>query len=446
MTRLSRRGWGVRLRGRPCMLWALLVASRLALAHGAQASPASRAELRRHYEQAAAAHRAGDYARFLSESRIAQELAPRSLRAAYNVACGHALVGQAKEALAILDRFARMGVAFDLAKDDDFAKIKASPEFIDVLTRMASLRAPLGTSRVAFTIAEKDLLPEGIAHDPKTGAFFVSSVHKRKIVRVGADGRTSDFVTEGQDGLLSTLALAVDPEHRALWVSTDGVPQTMGLRKEDEGRSVVVEFDVDSGRRRRSIGPPESFPGARFSDLTVGPAGELWVADPWSGRLYVLRTGEAAFRIFLEPGTLDSPQGMAFSPDGKWLFVADYTQGVVRIDPKTAAASLLDTPADAAVTGIDGLVWARGGLVGIQNGVDPHRVTRLRLDSALERITDVAVLERGNPHFDEPTLGVMVGEELYYVANSQYAAFGDDGQVKAERLRDPAILRMRINP
>src|SRR6185295_19897075 len=158
-------------------------------------------------------------------------------------------------------------------------------------------------------------------------------------------------------GLLSTLALAVDPARRALWVATDGVAQTRGLSKADEGRSAVVEFDVDSGRRRRTIGPPESFPGARFADLTVGPGGELWVADPWSGRLYVLRSGEASFRVFLDPGTLESPQGMAFSPDGKWLFAADYTQGIVRIDPKTAEAQLLDVPSEAAVTGIDGLVW-----------------------------------------------------------------------------------------
>jgi sugar lactone lactonase YvrE len=427
------------------MVWALLVASLLARAHGTQASPASRAELRSHYEQAAAAHRAGDYERFLAESRIVQELAPRSLRAAYNVACGHALLGREKEALAILDRLARMGVAFDLAKEDDFAAIKASSGFQGVVRRMAALRAPLGTSSVAFTIGEKDLLPEGVAHDAKTGAFFVSSVHKRKIVRV-ADGRASDFVPEGQDGLLSTLAMAVDPARRALWVSTDGLAQTRGLRKEDEGRSTVVEFDLDSGRRRRAIGPPASFPGARFADLTVGPGGELWVADPWSGRLYVLRSGEGSFRVFLEPGTLDSPQGLAFSPDGTWLFAADYTQGVVRIDPRTATASLLDVPADAAVTGIDGLVWAGGGLVGIQNGVLPHRVTRFRLDAGLEHITEVAVLERGNPHFNEPTLGVVVGDDLYYVANSQYAAFGENGQARSELLKDPVILRLRVKP
>jgi hypothetical protein len=84
--------------------------------------------------------------------------------------------------------------------------------------------------------------------------------------------------------------------------------------------------------------------------------------------------------------------------------------------------------------------------VGIQNGLDPHRVTRFRLDAGLEHITEVAVLERGNPHFDEPTLGVVVGDDLYYVANSQYAAFGENGQVRSELLKDPVILRLLVKP
>ena len=135
---------------------------------------------------------------------------------------------------------------------------------------------------------------------------------------------------------------------------------------------------------------------------------------------------------------------MAFSPDGRWLFVADYTQGVARIDPRTAEVTLLEAPPDAAVTGIDGMVWAGGGLVGIQNGVHPHRVVRLGLDGPAARITEVVVLERGSPHFNEPTLGVVVGPDVYYVANSQYELFGEDGRPKLEALREPVILRLPV--
>ena len=84
--------------------------------------------------------------------------------------------------------------------------------------------------------------------------------------------------------------------------------------------------------------------------------------------------------------------------------------------------------------------------MGIQNGVNPHRVVRLRLDAGYGRIEGVSVLERKNPSFDEPTLGVVVGDELYYVANSQYGSFDEKGQPLADRLVDTVVLRLRVGP
>jgi len=37
-----------------------------------------------------------------------------------------------------------------------------------------------------------------------------------------------------------------------------------------------------------------------------------------------------------------------------------------------------------------------------------------------------------------------VGNNLYYVANSQYGAFGDDGKVDEARLRAPVVLRLSL--
>jgi hypothetical protein len=214
-----------------------------------------------------------------------------------------------------------------------------------------------------------------------------------------------------------------------------------GFRKEDEGRSFVAEIDLETSQLHRRIDPPQLSPAAHLSDLAVGPAGDLAVADPYTGRLYLLPAGAEGLRVLVDVGPLASPQGIAWSPDGKSLFVADYTQGIARVEVPAGTVRLLDVPKDAVVTGIDGLVWTDGSLVGIQNGVRPHRVSRFRLDSSLERVEEVTLLERGQPSFDEPTLGVRVGTELYYVANSQYRFVGDDGTLDLDRLQLPVILR-----
>jgi streptogramin lyase len=238
------------------------------------------------------------------------------------------------------------------------------------------------------------------------------------------------------------MALAADPNRRSLYVWSEGKAQTKGLGKDGQGRSEVLEFDLDSARLRRRLSPAVAGGGA--GDLTVGPDGSLFVADPRTGRVDMLRPGKDALEVLVEAGPLLSPQGMAVSSDRRVLFVADYAQGVARVDLETREVAFLPAPESVLVTGIDGLVRAGDSLVAIQNGLPPHRVARLRMDPAGTRIMSGEILERASPHFDEPTLGVLVGSDLYYVANSQYEAFDKDGRPDEARLKNPVILKLRL--
>jgi sugar lactone lactonase YvrE len=404
-----------------------------------------RAELRRLNQEAAAAHERKDFPAFLELSRRIVAKAPRSVGALYNLACAQALTGAGAEAIATLDRLASRGAAFEINDDPDLESLREAPEFQAVARKMAALAEPLGTSAVAFTLPDKTLITEGIAHDAKTGDFFVTSIRHRKILRVSKDGAVSDFLESGRDGFYSVVALDVDPGRNVLWASSHASPQMEGYRDEDEGRSFVAELDLRSSRLRRKIEPPQLSPAAHLSDLAVGPNGDLAVSDPYTGRLYLLPAGAEAFRVLVDVGALVSPQGIAWSADGQWLFVADYTQGIARVNVADGGVRLLEVPADTVVTGIDGLVWADGSLVGIQNGVRPHRVARHRLDPSFDRVEEVTVLEKGHPSFDEPTLGVRVGADLYYVANSQYRFVSEDGTLDLERLQLPVILRARLD-
>jgi sugar lactone lactonase YvrE len=411
----------------------------LAAAAVALAAQVTRDEIRREHELARAAHDKKDYEAFRTHSLRVVALAPRNPGALYNLACAEALLGRADDAAALLGRLAAMGAAPEAERDPDFEKVSDSPSVRGAFSRLAANRQPIERSDVAFTLADRELITEGVAYDTRTKSFFVSSVRKRKVVRRDAQGTVRDFVASGQDGLFAATALAVDPTRRALWVSSMAMPPMEGFRKEDDGISFVLEYDLDSGRLRRKLLPPVA--GGRVSDLAVGPRGELVVADPVTGRLYVLE--KDSLRVLVDEGPLASAQGLAFAPDGR-LYVADYAQGPARVDATTGEVRLLDAPADAAVTGIDGLVWDRGSLVGIQNGIEPHRVIRLSLEG--DRVTAVTVLERAHPRYDEPTLGVVHENALYYVANSQYEAVRRDGTLDEARLKEPVILRMPLGP
>ena len=97
------------------------------------------------------------------------------------------------------------------------------------------------------------------------------------------------------------------------------------------------------------------------------------------------------------------------------------------------------------LNGIDGLVFHQGSLIGIQNGLEPGRVLRLRLSPGLDRIETVETLARGLPVFADPTLATVVDGSLYYVANSHWDKFDDDGRLKDPgSLSEPVVLRIPL--
>jgi hypothetical protein len=69
-------------------------------------------------------------------------------------------------------------------------------------------------------------------------------------------------------------------------------------------------------------------------------------------------------------GQIVSPQGIAVARNA--LFVADYAQGVYRIDLTSKRPVKLKAPSDAMLLGIDGLVRRGGQLIAIQNGAQPQ--------------------------------------------------------------------------
>lgn len=95
--------------------------------------------------------------------------------------------------------------------------------------------------------------------------------------------------------------------------------------------------------------------------------------------------------------------------------------------------------------GIDGLYFYRGGLVAVQNGVNPQRVVRLFLSKDLSRVERFETIAANDPAFDEPTLGVLVQNHFYFIANSQWGALDEQGGIApAEKLKEPVILKLRL--
>lgn len=347
-------------------------------------------------------------------------------------------------AIRTLRRFASLGYFADIAADSDLAALPKAPGYARVRRELDANRTPVVRSKVAFTLPEKDLLTEGIAYDPSSHAFFVGSVHHRKIVRVDSAGRAADWIGQGRDGIWAPLGMKVDSARGVLWVASAAVPQMENFSPGDLGRSGLLRFDLATGKLTGRFIIRDNSPHA-LGDLTVAGNGDVYASDSRAPIVWRLRSGADSLERFLDSPLLLSAQGLTLTPDERTLYLADYSRGILAIDVASRSVALLLCRLRVLALGIDGLYLVRGRLVGVQNGVEPHRVIRLTLDSRRDSLVGTEVLERMHPKYSEPTLGVLVGGDLFYIANSQWERFGETGEVtRPDQLELPVVLRLRL--
>jgi sugar lactone lactonase YvrE len=394
------------------------------------------------FRAALAAQEAGDAAAYRDGlERAAAHLADPT-RLLYRLAGARLAAGDRAGALTALERQVAAGFVRDPRGDVQFAALAGDAEFMHLMARMDALLEPVVASAELFRIGEKDLLVEGIAHDPFNGSFFVSSVHRRRVLRRSADGTVTDFVPAGAHGLAAALGMAVDAERRLLWIVSAGLPHAAGLPEPERDTSALLAVDLASGELRRKVAAPA---GKRlWNDLALATDGTVYVSDP--GSASVARVSlDGTVTTLAERHGLVSPGGLALAADGALLYVADWSQGLAAVELATGALAWLRPPANATLLGIDGLRRDGDALIAIQNGITPHRITRFRLAPDGRSLTAAELLERHVPGWDEPTLGVLLDGALVYVANSQWPKFPEDGSTPdLTTLAEPVVRRLPL--
>lgn len=417
----------------------------LALVVAAAAPSALAAGFVERFKAATAAYEAKDYARMEAELRAALLLRPAHPTASYNLAAALALRGERAKAVAVLDALAEAGLVFDPGADADFAALKGDRDFASVRRAFARNGQPRGEAARAFRLRSTTFIPEGIAWDPKRRHFYLGSVHERRIQKVLRDDSEVDFIKPGAGGLWAVFGMAVDPERDLLWVASAAVPQMRDATPAELGGSALLAYDLDSRELKHRFVLDDGPGPHALGDLVVLRDGTVYATDSRTGMLYALDPATGKFSAATRPGELASPQGLALSRDRRALYVADYTQGLYRFDLKSRALSRLEVDAGISVYGIDGLSLHDDALIAIQNGVRPHRVVRLRLADRGRRISGARVLAASLREFEEPTLGVVVEDDFYFVANSQWSRFDKGHKLPpAGQLRRPLVMRIAL--
>ncbi len=325
-----------------------------------------------------------------------------------------------------------------------------SSGLLDSVPELRRNSAVVETGRLAFAIPDSTLLVEDVTWDPVQRRLLISSVHRRKIISCDLTGDCIDVVSsEPNMPLDGMFAVHVDSTRGVIWATTAGLNAQDNFQKEYQNRSAVFKFDLRSHALVKRYAPDDGRPHA-LGDMTVSSNGDAYISDGVSGDVYVIRHDHDTLEPLTSRHAFVSPQTPALNVDETLLYVPDYAEGIAVVHLGTGAVEWVTSAHPTALDGIDGLYWTKGALIAIQNGTSPERVVRFKLD-AYNRVASTEVLDANSPGLGDPTHGVIVGGEFYYIVNSGWDRVKDDGSlgvgagpaVRRKALVSPTVLTHR---
>lgn len=365
------------------------------------------------------------------------------------IAESYAMVGDRAALLKWLRRLLTVSPCF-FHFPETATSVLSSKEYRDLAIAAKAKGTGVHGSKLAFMLSETDLIPEGIAYDPLDKAFFLSSLHKRKIVRVRLRRHRApiveDFTSQGQDGLYSTLGMKVDAERRVLWVCSSAESFMQGYSESDAGKAALFKYDLNTRKliRKYEVGPN---PRHLLNDIALNAEGDVFVTDTATGEIFTVKPERDELEIFIPAGRFESPNGIAISNDGRQLFISDLPFGVYVVDLKTKRSERLPQSVGISPSGSDGLYFYDHSLIGIINIVSERngRVARFYLDASAKAVTHAAVLDCNHRLYQWPTTGVVVGNSFFYIANSQFGSFNSEQRAFPQKyLRKIAVMRLKL--
>ena len=332
----------------------------------------------------------------------------------------YAQVGDTQKTLVLLRESLATNEGFDPGGSEMLAPLRSSPEFKKLAAEAQKGRPAVRHAKVAFTVPDVDLFPEGLAYDPRTHVFYMGSMYRRKIIRITENGEISDFLKSDLH-LQPIGGVHVDPTDQSLWAASD---------PDGVHGSELYHFDSNGNPLERYSPPGEG--RHDLNDLVLYRSTAIYVTDTDANLTYRFDRKTHVFTPLTLPRPQLFPNGITLSNDFTRLYIADWL-GVIVVDLSNNKARDVDPGEHNTLCGIDGLYWYKNSLIGVQS-IGTFRVARWFLSTDGQKVRASKILEKGTPLVRSPTTGAIRRNHFYFMANTGIDNY-DDGKIA-----DPAKL------
>ncbi|MBA4852126.1 SMP-30/gluconolactonase/LRE family protein [Emticicia sp. BO119] len=300
--------------------------------------------------------------------------------------------------------------------------------FLLLFLTIISCRTQSDSQTVNLTF-EKDLIPEGIAVDARSGKLFLSSLRKNKIVTSEIDGRNAtDFIESNQYDYQSGFGMTIKGD--TLYALSNSLQKqnntSVLLLLNTKTRQLIARYKTDIA------------PYGYLNDLAVSASNQIFVTDSESNKIYLIKRPDKNIEVYLDTVAVGHSNGIAISDDNTRLYLAS-VNGIRVVDVQTK--KILNQP-DKASAGIDGMKFYRNSLIGmVEKGL-----MRYFLNEDGTKIVGIKELIHFDATFQSPTTFDIVGDTVYFIKNVQLANFNDHTNevIDTRKLESLVLLKYKI--
>lgn len=379
--------------------------------------------LRELYQEGVKAYEEKNYELFKEKMFTIDTMRPNYPAVVYNLAGGYALTNQPEMSLKTLSKYILMDATQDFTQDKDFASLLELPGFAQIQQKQEQLVETISITE-SETYPLLEIHPESITYSEKQDAFFIGGVKDGNIWKVKGD-YAPELWAESPKNSWSVMGLEVSKDGKTLWACTSSMSYYQDYDQNEEGFASVLKYDLKNGKLLETFALPG---GHNFGDLIADDDGNVYVSDGTANNLYWISSATGKLEVHTDLSeTVFNLQGLTLNEDQTALYLSDYIDGIYKLDLTSKKATKLQIDAeDVLIKGIDGMYYEDGSLIGLHNGTNPNRVVRYQLSEKRDKIIGKEVLAQGGA-LGEPTQGVWMGGDLYFISNSPWGAYDRDG-------------------
>lgn len=387
-----------------------------------------------YFKVAVKAYEAKNYKLMLNETRKAHRIRPHHQTLIYYLSMAYALNSEVDSANYWLHKLITIDAGnYDINRED-FNYIKQSAGFGSVKAYQEFMNASVTRSDTALMIPDSQMHIEDVVFDSLNSRYLISSINKRNIFSVENNQIKQLFQKNFPLGITG-----MEVQGNTLWFTAAGFPEA-GIPADDARLETSMLYQMDL--KKEALLDSFSISDAQshlFGDVLITDNHEVFVSDSKANKIYILK-GKKLVEWFYSD-QIFSLQGVA--QKGDHFFLADYSQGLFHYNRTNKKLTVIQPAENLALKGIDGLYAFQDGLIAIQNGVIPHRVTYLQLDDSSDQVERFQYLEKNHPAMGEPTLGFITNKQLHYVANS-FWGLNKNGKINNPENIQPIILSLPL--